>query len=112
MPALDNITATADDIGPITMSIKDQAATALGWHWDRFPDGVTQGFGAAMQEYMAGKLTKDKLFEKSDKTVKDIVKKAITQKSQCPRGAEIFCMLMGKNGPLLPCLFNYMVNDF
>jgi raffinose/stachyose/melibiose transport system substrate-binding protein len=75
MPALDNVTATADDIGQIAMSIKDQAATALGWHWDRFPDGVTQGFGAAMQEYMGGKLNKDQLFDKFDKAVKDIVKK-------------------------------------
>ncbi|REE87526.1 raffinose/stachyose/melibiose transport system substrate-binding protein [Paenibacillus taihuensis] len=75
MPAETNIDATKEDIGSIAASIKDQNSTALGWHWDRFPDGTTQGFGAAMQEYQGGSITKDQLLEKFDKTVSDMMKK-------------------------------------
>ncbi|UJF32765.1 ABC transporter substrate-binding protein [Paenibacillus hexagrammi] len=75
MPAEKNIPATPEQIGQIAAATQAQAATALGWHWDRFADGTTQGFGAAMQEYQGGKINKDQLLEKLDKAVQDIVKK-------------------------------------
>lgn len=75
MPAFDNIDATAEDIGDIAVGVKEKAGDALGWQWDRFPDGVTQGFGAAMQEYQGGRISREELLEKLDKAVQDIVKK-------------------------------------
>lgn len=75
MPAVSNVTATKEDIGSIAVSIQEQSGSAIGWHWDRFPDGVTQGFGAAMQEYMGAQINGDQLFEKLDKAIQDIVKK-------------------------------------
>jgi raffinose/stachyose/melibiose transport system substrate-binding protein len=75
MPAEKNIPATAEQIGPIAAAIQPQATTALGWHWDRFADGTTQGFGAAMQEYQGSKINKTQLLEKLDKAVQDIMKK-------------------------------------
>ncbi|WP_255374637.1 hypothetical protein [Cohnella sp. OV330] len=48
--------------------------TALGWYWSLFPDGVTQGFSAAMQEYLGGSISRDQLLEKLDKSVQDIVR--------------------------------------
>ncbi|MEW9701184.1 ABC transporter substrate-binding protein [Paenibacillus sp. SI8] len=75
MPAVKNITATPEQIGQVAAALQTQAPTALGWHFARFPDGITQGFGAAMQEYQGGKINKDQLFEKLDKSIQTIVKK-------------------------------------
>jgi raffinose/stachyose/melibiose transport system substrate-binding protein len=75
MPVFTDIEATQEDIGNIAASVKEQAATALGWTWDRFPDGVTQGFGAAMQEYQGGQIKKDQLLDQLDKAIQSIVKK-------------------------------------
>lgn len=75
IPALTSIKATAEDIGQIGAAVSEQAATAGGWHWGRYPDGVIQAWGAAMQEYEGAQIDKDKLFEKFDKGVEDIVKK-------------------------------------
>ncbi|SEU25831.1 ABC transporter substrate-binding protein [Paenibacillus sp. NFR01] len=74
IPAETNIEAAAADIGQVAVAVQEKSATALGWNWDMFPDGVTQGFGAAMQEYLGGQLKRDQLLEKLDKAVQDIVK--------------------------------------
>lgn len=74
IPAETNIQADAADIGQVAVAVQEKSATALGWNWDMFPDGVTQGFGAAMQEYLGGQLNRDQLLEKLDKAVQDIVK--------------------------------------
>jgi len=74
IPALTNIDATAADVGQVAVAVQAQSSTALGWYWDLFPDGVTQGFGAAMQEYMGGSIDREQLLEKFDKAVQDIVK--------------------------------------
>ncbi|MEK4513746.1 ABC transporter substrate-binding protein [Paenibacillus sp. FSL H8-0122] len=74
IPAEANITADAADIGQVAVAVQEKSASALGWNWDMFPDGVTQGFGAAMQEYLGGQLNHDQLLEKLDKAVQDIVK--------------------------------------
>ncbi|NGM82790.1 carbohydrate ABC transporter substrate-binding protein [Paenibacillus sp. 7124] len=74
IPALSNISTTAEDIGQVAVAVQEQSSTALSWNWDRFPDGVTQGFGAAMQEYLGGQVNRDQLLEKLDKAVQDIVK--------------------------------------
>ncbi|ANS76565.1 ABC transporter substrate-binding protein [Paenibacillus yonginensis] len=75
MPAETNIDATKEDIGAIADGVKALNSTALGWFWDRFPDGTTQGFGAAMQEYQGGRISKDEMLAKFDKTVADMMKK-------------------------------------
>lgn len=75
MPAVNNVTATKEDVGPIAVAIQEQSKDALGWQWDRFPDGTTQGWGAAMQEYEGGRINKDQLLEKLDKALKDILGK-------------------------------------
>ncbi|WP_410512399.1 ABC transporter substrate-binding protein [Paenibacillus sp. BR2-3] len=74
IPALSNIETKAEDIGQVAVAIQEKSATALGWNWDMFPDGVTQGFGAAMQEYLGDQISRDQLLEKLDKAVQDIVK--------------------------------------
>ncbi|WP_405104464.1 ABC transporter substrate-binding protein [Paenibacillus sp. FSL K6-1217] len=74
IPAEANVTADAADIGQVAVAVQEKSANALGWNWDMFPDGVTQGFGAAMQEYLGGQLNHDQLLEKLDKAVQDIVK--------------------------------------
>ncbi|AIQ11629.1 ABC transporter substrate-binding protein [Paenibacillus durus] len=74
IPALSNIPTTAEDIGQVAVAVQEQSKTALSWNWDRFPDGVTQGFGAAMQEYLGGQINRDQLLDKLDKAVQDIVK--------------------------------------
>ncbi|MGM0883491.1 MAG: ABC transporter substrate-binding protein [Bacillota bacterium] len=75
MPALKSITATEDEIGQVAVAIQEQAPAALGWQWDRFPDGTMQGFGAAMQEYLGAQINKDQLLDKLDQAVIDIMKK-------------------------------------
>lgn len=74
IPAEANITADAADIGQVAVAVQEKSGSSLGWNWDMFPDGVTQGFGAAMQEYLGGQLNHDQLLEKLDKAVQDIVK--------------------------------------
>jgi len=74
IPAESNIETKAEDIGQVAVAVQEKSATALGWNWDMFPDGVTQGFGAAMQEYLGEQISRDQLLEKLDKAVQDIVK--------------------------------------
>ncbi|KGE21018.1 ABC transporter substrate-binding protein [Paenibacillus wynnii] len=74
IPALTNIETKAEDIGKVAVAVQEKSSTALGWNWDMFPDGVTQGFGAAMQEYLGEQISRDQLLEKLDKAVQDIVK--------------------------------------
>lgn len=74
IPAETDIETAAEDIGQVAVAVQEKSATALGWNWDMFPDGVTQGFGAAMQEYLGGQIDHDQLLEKLDKSVQDIVK--------------------------------------
>ncbi len=73
MPAFNNIDAPKEEIGVLAAAIIEQSDRSLGWHWDRFPNGVTQGFGAAMQEYQGKQITREQLLEKLDKAVKDIL---------------------------------------
>ncbi|MNJ41549.1 Multiple sugar-binding protein precursor [compost metagenome] len=74
IPALTSIEATENDIGQIAVAIQEKSPTAVGWYWDLFPDGVTQGFGAAMQEYLGAQISREQLLEKLDKAVQDILK--------------------------------------
>lgn len=75
IPALTSIKATSEDVGQMGAAVSEQAATAGGWHWGRYPDGVIQGWGAAMQEYQGGQIDKDALLDKFNKSVDDIVQK-------------------------------------
>lgn len=75
IPALTSIKATSEDIGQMGAAVSEQAATAGGWHWGRYPDGIIQGWGAAMQEYQGATIDKDTLFDKFDKAIQDIVSK-------------------------------------
>ncbi|MCA0756185.1 ABC transporter substrate-binding protein [Paenibacillus sp. N4] len=79
VPALTSIPSNAEAVGKIGGDFAAFAGSnpeqVKGWHWDRFPDGITQQWGSAMQEYLGKQITGDQLLEKLDKAVQDIVKK-------------------------------------
>jgi len=79
VPALNSIAPNPDAVGAIAgdFSVFAQAnpAQVKGWHWDRFPDGITQQWGVAMQEYLGKQTNGDELLSKLDKAVADIVKR-------------------------------------
>ncbi|GIQ68905.1 carbohydrate ABC transporter substrate-binding protein [Xylanibacillus composti] len=75
IPALTTIEANSEDIGQLGEGVSQLAANAGGWHWGRYPDGIIQGWGAAMQEYQGGTIGKEELFEKFDKAIQDIVQR-------------------------------------
>ncbi|WP_261800259.1 ABC transporter substrate-binding protein [Paenibacillus sp. PAMC21692] len=79
VPALTSIEANAEAIGDIAGDFaafsQEHPDRVLGWHWDHLPDGITQQWGAAMQEYLGGQISADDLLGKLDKAVQDIVKK-------------------------------------
>lgn len=78
VPALSSIEPNAEAIGKIGGDFAAFSGAnpeqVKGWNWDRFPDGITQQWGAAMQEYLGKQITSDQLLEKLDKAVQDIVK--------------------------------------
>ncbi|MBB3110727.1 raffinose/stachyose/melibiose transport system substrate-binding protein [Paenibacillus phyllosphaerae] len=79
IPAVSTITPDTAAIGKIggdfaTFS-QEHPEQVKGWNWDRFPDGITQQWGSAMQEYLGKQITGDQLLEKFDKAVADIVKR-------------------------------------
>ncbi|MFC5532311.1 extracellular solute-binding protein [Cohnella yongneupensis] len=79
VPALNSIAPNPDAVGKIAgdFATFSQAhpEQVKGWHWDRFPDGITQQWGTAMQEYLGKHSTSDELLGKLDKAVADIVKR-------------------------------------
>lgn len=79
IPALNSIAPNPEAVGKIGGDFAVFAPAnpdqVKGWNWDRFPDGITQQWGAAMQEYLGKQITGDQLLEKFDKAVADIVKK-------------------------------------
>jgi raffinose/stachyose/melibiose transport system substrate-binding protein len=77
IPAFKNIPFTPEQLGDIAAAISEysKAGKTLPWLWPKMPDGSIQEFGASMQAYIAGKLTKDKLLEAFDTTVKNLMKK-------------------------------------
>ena len=60
---------SAKDIGPLGEELlkysKDQKT--LPWEWTKFPEGVTQKFGADVQEYIGGQTSEDELLKSLDK---------------------------------------------
>lgn len=79
VPALSSIAPNPEAVGKIGGDFATFANASpeqvKGWNWDRFPDGITQQWGAAMQEYLGKQITSDQLLEKFDKAVQDIVRK-------------------------------------
>ncbi|MBP3962698.1 ABC transporter substrate-binding protein [Paenibacillus lignilyticus] len=79
IPSITSIPADPAAIGKIAADFatfsQEHPDQVKGWQWDRFPDGITQQFGAAMQEYMGKRIKSDELLGKFDKAVADIVKK-------------------------------------
>lgn len=79
VPALNSIAPNPEAVGAIAgdFSLFAQAHPdqVKGWHWDRFPDGITQQWGTAMQDYLGKHSTGDELLAKLDKAVADIVKR-------------------------------------
>lgn len=77
VPALTSITADPAAVGDIAADFATFSAANVGqvksWNWDRFPDGITQQWGAAMQEYLGKQITGDELLGKLDAAVRDIV---------------------------------------
>ncbi|MFD0590455.1 ABC transporter substrate-binding protein [Paenibacillus sp. GCM10027627] len=79
VPALTSIEANPEAVGDIAGDFAvfsgANPAQVKSWNWDRLPDGITQQWGAAMQEYLGKQITGEQLLEKLDKAVQDIVKK-------------------------------------
>ncbi|MDQ0061856.1 ABC transporter substrate-binding protein [Paenibacillus harenae] len=79
VPALSSIEPNPEAIGSIggdfALFANANPTQVKSWNWDRFPDGVTQQWGAAMQEYLGKQISADELLSKLDKAVQDIVKK-------------------------------------
>jgi raffinose/stachyose/melibiose transport system substrate-binding protein len=79
VPALSSIEPNPEAIGSIggdfALFANANPAQVKSWNWDRFPDGITQQWGAAMQEYLGKQISGDELLSKLDKAVQDIVKK-------------------------------------
>lgn len=77
VPALTSIEADPAAVGDIAADFATFSAANPGqvksWNWDRFPDGITQQWGSAMQEYLGKQITGDQLLEKLDAAVRDIV---------------------------------------
>ncbi|MNG40090.1 hypothetical protein D3C84_1285210 [compost metagenome] len=69
-----DVEAIEADIGAIGKSIQENRSAALGWHWSRFPDGTVLGWGTALQEYQAKKISRDELLKRLDKVVLDTMK--------------------------------------
>lgn len=67
IPAFKSI--EAKDIGPLGEELlkysKEQKT--LPWEWTKFPEGVTQKFGADVQEYIGGQTSEDELLKSLDK---------------------------------------------
>ncbi|MGQ5398931.1 hypothetical protein ACT8ZT_10115 [Cohnella sp. M.A.Huq-80] len=61
--------------GDFSLFAQANPAQVKGWHWDRFPDGITQQWGVAMQAYLGKHSSADDLLGKLDKAVADIVKR-------------------------------------
>lgn len=78
VPALTSIEpnpeAVGDIAGDFAVFSNANPSQVKSWNWDRFPDGITQQWGTAMQEYLGKQITGDQLLEKFDKAVQDIVK--------------------------------------
>ncbi|QJD83504.1 ABC transporter substrate-binding protein [Cohnella herbarum] len=79
VPALNSIAPNPEAVGKIAGDFAVFApanpSQVKSWNWDRFPDGITQQWGAAMQEYLGKQINGDQLLEKFDKAVADIVKR-------------------------------------
>lgn len=79
VPALKTIEPDPEAVGKIAGDFatfsKQHPDQIKDWNWDRFPDGITQQFGSAMQEYLGKQINGDQLLEKFDKAVQDIMKK-------------------------------------
>lgn len=69
IPAFTSIPATADQLGDLAADVMRyrQVGKVLSWNWFKYPDGVTQDFGSTVQEYIAGRVDKTKMFEELDK---------------------------------------------
>ncbi|MFC4100574.1 ABC transporter substrate-binding protein [Paenibacillus xanthanilyticus] len=79
IPAVSTIAPDTAAIGKIggdfATFAQEHADQVKGWNWDRFPDGITQQWGSAMQEYLGKQISGDELLGKLDKAVADIVKR-------------------------------------
>ncbi|MDO3412123.1 ABC transporter substrate-binding protein [Saccharibacillus sp. CPCC 101409] len=65
IPALNNVEANPDDIGPLgaelTKYIGDDKA--LGWYFQQLPIGTPQDYSSLMQSYIAGRDTREQLLK-------------------------------------------------
>lgn len=70
IPAFSNITANAADLGQTGAEVQKYSTEGkvLSWNWPKYPEGATQEFGATIQAYVAGKKTKDQMFDDFQKT--------------------------------------------
>nr|WP_236838927.1 ABC transporter substrate-binding protein [Caldalkalibacillus salinus] len=68
IPAFDHIEASG--LGDLGDSIQDYSleGRTIPWTWFRWPDGASQDFAAAIQEYVAGQITYNEVLESFQST--------------------------------------------
>lgn len=77
IPAFTNIPVDPADLGDIAADITEYSKDnkLLSWNFMKFPDGAGQEFGASMQAYVAGRSSKEQLFDAFQKTWDNLKKK-------------------------------------
>ncbi len=78
IPAFDNINADEKVLGQLAADIIDYSkqGKTLSWNWFKFPSGEASSneFGNAMQAYIGGQMTKEKMLEAFQKTWESLSK--------------------------------------
>ncbi|WP_309241989.1 ABC transporter substrate-binding protein [Paenibacillus sp. S150] len=63
IPAMDNIEASAEDIGSISADALEfiKQDKVLGWYWPKYVEGTTNELGTIMQKYAAGEVAREEV---------------------------------------------------
>lgn len=69
----EDVSITSEQLGDLAMVIEDymEREKVLGWHWTKLPEGSAFEIGYYTQSYIGGSLTKEQLFEKIEKIIRD-----------------------------------------
>lgn len=65
IPGFDNFEATPEALGGLGTDLQNylQEGKTLTWHWEKYPEGVTQDWGSSIQEYSAGRIDRAQLLQ-------------------------------------------------
>lgn len=78
IPPVKNVDVDASVLGDIAESILDKTSAKgqYSWYDSHLPKGAKAEIGSAMQQYVAGMINKDELFEMFDMVIRDTAEKA------------------------------------